>query len=302
MKFFLLAPLLSLLLVPLHAATPIDQTHPVNADARIEVSNVAGSIRIRGSDRSDVRITGSVGKGAKGLLVEGDQRRLSISIEHPRGSGWSGWWGGGSQSASTLEVEVPRGVEIKVQSVSASVDVAGITGARVEIDAVSGRVSLAGGPGVLQVDSVSGNIEIDAQDITEARLESVSGNIALTGRVADRLRADTVSGRVRLQPQGQLSSIQSSAVSGAVELEVALAPAGRLSAESLSGQLSLSLPRATSAAVRASSFSGSIHSDAGEVETERFGPGSSLRTTLGAGDGEIRLESFSGTVRLRLVD
>jgi DUF4097 and DUF4098 domain-containing protein YvlB len=300
MKAYLLLPLLALALPgPLPAATPIDETRAVEADALIEVENVAGSIRIRASQRTDLRVTGSLGDGADGLRIDGDARRLKVSVDHPR-SGWTGWWGGGKVSDSVLDIELPEGVELKVKAVSASVDAAGLRGRRVAIEAVSGAVRFAGAPAELQIESVSGAIDAEAEAIGEVALESVSGRITLDGSVGQRLRAETVSGRIRLSPVGELQSVKVSTVSGGVELNTRLARGGRLDAESLSGELSVVLPAATSARLQASSFSGTIRSDVGEVEKDGFGPGSSLSATLGAGEGQIRLESFSGTLRLRL--
>jgi hypothetical protein len=295
-----LAPLLALLLAaPLHAATPVDQTHPLAADAVIEVENVAGRISVRGSPRGDLRITGSLGEGVKGLLVEGDARRLRVKVDYPRSIG-GGWWGGGVRGDSVLELELPQGVQLKVESVSASIDVSGLSGRRVELQSVSGSIDFAGAPAAIEIESVSGDIEVQSQGIREVSLESVSGRLTLTGSVGERLSAESVSGTIRLQPDGPLKSLQVSAVSGGIDLRAALAPAGRLSAESLSGALTVVLPRSTSARVQASSFSGAIKSDVGTVEKESFGPGSSLKTTLGEGEGQVRLESFSGTLRLRL--
>jgi DUF4097 and DUF4098 domain-containing protein YvlB len=301
MKLSMLVPFLALLTWgPVDAATPINESRPVAADAVIEVENISGSIRIRGSARSDVRITGTVGEGANGLLIEGDERRLRIKVDYPRSGRWGGWWGGGKLGESNIELEVPEGVGLKVESISAAIDVAGVSGRRSEVESVSGDITLSGAPTSLMVESVSGRIEVTSGGIREVDMESVSGRLSLTGPVGERINAESVSGAIRLQPEGALKSVQLSVVSGAIDLRTELAPNGRLNAESLSGELSVVLPRSTSARVKASSFSGSIKSDAGEVRKEEFGPGSSLSTTLGDGAGEIRLESFSGTLRLRL--
>jgi DUF4097 and DUF4098 domain-containing protein YvlB len=303
MKALLCLPMLLMLLgtATADAATAINERRAVNADAVIEVNNVAGSIRVRGSERSDVHVTGKVGEGANGLVIEGDARRLQIRIDYPRsGGGWGGWWGGGVKSDSVLEVEVPHGVELKVGSVSAAISVSGVRGRRAEVESVSGQLSFAGGPEVLAIESVSGSISVESQGIRELTVETVSGGAAVGGPVGERLRAESVSGRLQLRPVGALDSVQASVVSGGIELSTTLAPAGRLNAESLSGNVSVTLPRGTSARLEASSFSGSIRSDAGTVEKETFGPGSSLKTTLGEGDGQVRLETFSGALRLRL--
>ena len=70
--------------------------------------------------------------------------------------------------------------------------------------------------------------------------------------------------------------------------------------ETLSGALTLHLPRATSASLHVETFSGDIDSPAGKVHREEHGPGKSLDARIGDGRGEIKLESFSGDVRVVL--
>ena len=51
--------------------------------------------------------------------------------------------------------------------------------------------------------------------------------------------------------------------------------------------------------MRASSFSGSIRSDFGSVKEPEHGPGSSLETTNGSGEGQVKIETFSGDIEIR---
>ena len=92
---------------------------------------------------------------------------------------------------------------------------------------------------------------------------------------------------------------QAQSVSGTTGLKVAgLAPGGSIAAESVSGEIALAVPRTVSAALNVEVFSGDIRAVAGRVERPEYGPGKSLKTTLGAGNGDIKLESHSGSVRV----
>jgi DUF4097 and DUF4098 domain-containing protein YvlB len=71
-------------------------------------------------------------------------------------------------------------------------------------------------------------------------------------------------------------------------------------AETVSGDIDLTLPKTTGAKLHVESFSGDISSPVGHVDREEVGPGSSLDARLDGGQGEIRLESFSGNIRLQL--
>ncbi len=58
------------------------------------------------------------------------------------------------------------------------------------------------------------------------------------------------------------------------------------------------VPRNLSAALDVDVFSGDIRSVAGNVERREYGPGKHLKATLGAGNGDVKLESHSGSVRI----
>ena len=77
-------------------------------------------------------------------------------------------------------------------------------------------------------------------------------------------------------------------------------PSGSIKAETLSGALELRLPPGTGATVHAESFSGDIVAASAKVQREQNGPGKSLDVRYGNGEGRIRLESFSGSVKVRL--
>jgi len=294
----LIAPLLFLAAVPALAATPIDETRPLVADGQVSVDNVKGRIQVEAWDRPEVSITGSLGEGVEGLELEGDQDALSIRVRYPRrGGGWFGWGGGDGGEPSELRVRVPAGASVNVDAVSATVEVGGVRGRRLEVDSVSGNVVVRDArPGEARLASVSGDLEaaLDTQDL---RAETVSGDIGLRGRIGGRVQIESVSGDVDVEAD-MLERLVFSSVSGDARLALALASGGSVQAETLSGRLELVLPAATSARLQVESFSGRISSPVGEVKTEKYGPGSRLETRLGAGEGEIRAESFSGNVRI----
>lgn len=296
----LLAPLLMLAAAPaLAAGTPINETRPLAADGRVSIENLKGEVRVRTWDRPEVRISGTLGEGAERLAVDGGGTSLRIEARYPRRQGgWFGW-GGDDSGPTVLEVTLPVGASLDVDTVSADIDVEGVAGERLDLESVSGRVAVRGGrPGVARVSSVSGSLDVrvDGQDVG---VETVSGDILLQGAIGGRVSVETVSGDATLVA-GPLDRLSHSTVSGDARLEAGLRPGGTLRAESVSGGLDITLPAATSARLAVETFSGGISSPVGEVKTEQYGPGKSLSARLGGGDGDIRLESFSGDVRIKL--
>lgn len=279
------------------------ETREIDPDGTVEVENVRGLIRVSAWDRPDIGIEGTLGEGAKGLLVAGDRRRLSIRIDYPggqEGRGWfGGWFGGTAMGDSELVVNLPAGVSLNVRSVAARVEVSDVAGARAEINTVSGDLAYRGSAAVLELGTVSGDARIEGS-AREIELQTVSGDVTVEAEVAERLRAESVSGDLRIRSPLPIRQVQANVVSGDVSLRVALARDARLSAQSLSGDVDVVLPKASSARLSASSFSGRIRSDVGTVKKEEYGPGSSLEATIGDGAGRIQLESFSGDLTLRL--
>ena len=299
MKRLPLALALILALPAAHAATSFDETRPLNADATVALDNLKGSIEVTVWDKPEIRITGARGEGTEALLIEGDAADLRVKIKYPEsGGGWFNWGIGGDSGDSQLRVTVPVGVALNVETVSATVDVKGVAGKTLEIDNVSGDVMVDTGAAEIEINTVSGDATVDARS-ADATVESVSGDIELRGALTGRVNIEAVSGRLQLDSSAAAKHVNAGVVSGDIELRSGLQPGGRIQAESLSGDLTLILPAGVSAQLEASSFTGTIRSDKGEVKTEEHGPGSSLEATLGKGDGRIDLETFSGDLTVR---
>jgi DUF4097 and DUF4098 domain-containing protein YvlB len=298
MKRLALAIALGLAMPVAFAATPFDETRALNRDASVSLENIKGRIDVTTWDRAEIRIAGTRGEGTKAVLIEGDASDLRVKIEYPESSGWFSGWGGGSAGESELRVTVPAGVTLDVEAVSADVDVKGVAGRELSIDCVSGEVIVDTGAADVEIDTVSGDQRVHARS-GDVSLESVSGDVELEGEVSGRISLEAVSGSLSLDSKAAAKQVNAAVVSGDVTLRTGLQPGGRIGAESLSGDLEVVLPAGTSAQVTASSFTGTIRSDQGKVDTEEHGPGSSLDTKLGSGDGRIELETFSGDLTLR---
>lgn len=282
-----------------HAASPIENsTRPAAKDTRVEVHNVRGSVTITAWDRDEIALGGSLGEGSK-LEVTGSPDHLVVRVANPDGSsGWS-WWGGnrGPREDTILSLSVPRAAAVEIEAVSADARIEGLVGSReVEVDSVSGDVRVQARGERFDLQSVSGDIEASGS-ARRAHVETVSGDVSATG-LDGEITVETVSGRVRAAGAG-VTRLEAGTVSGDLDLDLGVAPGARIDVETMSGDVTLHVPADLSARVEASSFSGSIRSDFGAVEEEEHGPGSSLKATVGGGEGSINLESFSGDIELR---
>ena len=278
------------------AGAPINESRAVNADSRIDVSNIKGSITISAWNKPEVEISGTLGAGAKGLVVEGGADHLTIKVQPPDQQGWFSWGADTRMGDTLLDIKVPKSAELKIEVVSAGVNLSGVAGRSLKVDGVSGKLRLDSAAKDVELDSVSGNIDLIGM-ADRAHLETVSGNIRARG-LNGQIKFETVSGDIDTE-SGSYREINAGSVSGAINLRGTPDMNARIDVETMSGDVHLYLPADASTRLRASSFSGSIHSDFGVVKEPDHGPGSSLDTTNGVGAGQVKIETFSGDIEIR---
>lgn len=274
-----------------YAATPINESRPLNPNGRLEIDNLKGRVEVRGWDRPEVKLTGSLGKGVEKLVLEGDSQALHIEVKYPSRSNRT--------EPTTLVLQVPLRAGLEIDTVSADIDVHGMAPREMSLQSVSGDVTANGAPRRAKVDSVSGDVNLTFNS-SDVNVNTVSGDLTLSGRLTGEVSVETVAGDLRVDSKGEkLSSFKAGTVSGDMQVRMALAEDGVVKMESVSGDLLLVMPSDLSAQVSGESFSGDLTAPGAKVEREEFGPGSSFHSHYGAGKGEIRLESFSGDAELR---
>lgn len=278
------------------ADTPIQLRHDATANAKVSISNVAGTVNVIAWDRNEVQVTGRLGDGTKPLAITGNNDHLEIKVEPQGGSRWFNWGGDSRMSSTTLELHVPKAASLDVNVVSAPLVIDGMDGGSIEVNTVSGKARINARTPSLTVDSVSGGIE-QAGHAEKAKLQSVSGEI-LAPALGAQVELQTISGRIQASG-GPWQKLSLSTVSGDVQLTGGLTAGGSIDVDSMSGDVQLQLPVNTHASLHASSFSGNLRSDFGTPTQPEHGPGSSLDTRLGNGQGKIKIETFSGDLRVR---
>ena len=282
------------------AATPINESRPLDPRGRVEIENVKGSVEVRAWDKPEVKIEGSLGEGVERLQIEGDREHLSIRVKYPNRSG-VGVFGGSDKSEPTdLRIMVPVRADLDIDVVSADVNVEGVASNELSIDTVSGEVTVAAAPREADFDSVSGDLTLTVNS-SRVSAETVSGDLNLRGRLEGEVRVETVSGRIDVSTLStRVQKLSGSTVSGDIRINTALANNGRISLDTVSGDLDLTLPKNLSANVRGESFSGDLSAPGAQINRPKHGPGSNFDHRYGNGDGDVTIESFSGDATLRL--
>ena len=271
------------------AAEDVDERHAAEPDGFVEIENPAGSVTVIGWDQAEIHVKGRLSDRAEGLTFETHGSRTEIEVEvhgHPHGA------------RSDLEVYVPAGSRVEIDSFAADIDVRGVSG-RVRAETINGSITVEGSAEVVEIESVNGNLEISGP-ARRVQAESVNGNVIIEG-VSGDLEASTVNGKLTVDG-GSFEHAQLDIVNGEVRFQGALSPHATLEIETVSGSVYLILPADVAADFSIASFSGDIENDLSDARpegTSRYTSEKELRFSTGDGGAKVTVQTLSGDVTIR---
>jgi DUF4097 and DUF4098 domain-containing protein YvlB len=266
----------------------IDRKIAADPNGEVVISNVSGSIDVRGWDRNEVRVTGDLGSGVERLDLETSGGRTVVKVVLPRGNSHDG--------EADIEVSVPRNSSVEVSAVSADVSSRGVLGTQ-RLKSVSGEVTADIAGDESEVRSVSGDVTVRGTGKPiRLRVSSVSGNLDLTN-AAGSLDVVTVSGDANVE-MGDTSDVRGRTTSGSLEVRGKLTRDGRVDVEGVSGDIILRLSAPGGLSTEIESFSGDINGClAGNVErVSKYGPGKRLNIRTVEAGARVRAKTLSGDI------
>jgi len=270
------------------AGTPINERAAADPAGSVEVSNVAGTVRVIGWDRNEVEVTGELGVGAEKLEFAVADKVTRIKVILPRKTS--------NVEDTDLVVRVPAASRLSVNTVSADIEVQGLLGAQ-RLQSVSAEISTAAAGEDVECKSVSGDVTVNGSFKKGLlTITTVSGD-ATALRVAGEVNANTVSGDITLG-LGETNRSRVRSTSGDLTMAALLAADGKLDAESISGDVRLELVGAVDAEFDLSSFNGEIRNCFGPkaVSTSEYAPGKELRFREGQGSAHVRIKTLNGDI------
>jgi DUF4097 and DUF4098 domain-containing protein YvlB len=266
----------------------VDRKVAADAKGEVVISNVSGSIDVRGWDRNEVQVTGRLGEDVERVDVETSSGRTVVKVILPRGSSHDG--------DADIEVSVPRNSSVEVSAVSADVSSRGVLGTQ-RLKSVSGEVTADIAGDESEVRSVSGDVTVRGTGKpVRLRVSSVSGNLDLTN-AAGSLDLVTVSGDASVQ-MGDTSDVRGRTTSGTLEVRGKLTRDGRVDVEGVSGDIILRLSAPGGLSTEIESFSGDINGClADNVErVSKYGPGKRLNIRTVEAGARVRAKTLSGDI------
>ncbi len=171
--------------------------HHIGLTGRFHLRQLSGEVSVRGIDGEAVRVRERNGKSvSESFLVEATDGSLSLTA--PDKFGFESLiFGIGRRSSLDLEVEVPRGADVSIETASGEITASGLVG-MTKVRTASGEVSLDALGGILDLDAVSGDVSISAASALDLRARTISGDCSLRAPSLGRAVIETTSGDIRV--------------------------------------------------------------------------------------------------------
>jgi len=300
------------LLIPVFALGPardrrgqqVESIAPANSRVVVSACTLSGSFTVHGWNRNEVRVR--ISSGVEIELTRIDQTKSEQATElKVTSKGRRSTAGNSCLMFGDMEMDVPRGANVKLQTTSGDISVTEV--ARANVTTTSGTITLA----KMQEDTsavvIGGDISL-RESKGSFKLHSTGGSIDARDlapvAASDSLTASTVSGEVTLSHvQHQRVSVNS--VSGEVTYSGALLRNGSYSFQNLSGEVRLQLPASASFRLLADvGGSVKISSDFDLKYTQNqnvIRPGhrsGQVEATVGSGEASIHVSLLTGSLQI----
>ena len=182
----------------------IERTLDTGPTARLEVSNLSGSITVRPWERHEVRVTATIdADGARDLIdvvIEGAGNVVTAKAKPARIDGnWVRRLVATNKVPSVhFEISCPGASAVIAKSAAGDIDIANLEG-DVDVDQAAGRTRIANHVGNVDIKSVSGAFSGANLD-GPVSYKSVTGNLEVLDSRVTGISIQTVSGKVVVDP------------------------------------------------------------------------------------------------------
>ncbi len=253
------------------ARKKIEQTVAVEPNVIVSLCIASGSITVRGWERNEVQASSGDAEAIElrraTATANGPASRIEVLIaDHADGTRTRA---GSCSAFSDIELNVPRGAIVQLQTRDGDINVSEVAEARVETQ--NGDIDLQKVSRLVEAKCLSGDISL-RDSSGRIVMGSVSGSVEATNvrsiTAGDDFDAGTVSGDVMLDRVSH-AQVHARSVSGSLNMTGPLAHGGRYDFKTMSGDVTLAMPADSSFKVNAKvAHGGEIISDFTITPTE----------------------------------
>lgn len=263
---------------------PILTARRVTPTFSLNMWNPAGHVRIIAWDRDSLLIRGRVDR-TKHYFFGGDSAGAKLGVDWPKGDG-------GEAKPCDFVIYAPRRGKMSIKTVSADIEATDVSGS---FYTVSGAIRLSGTATTIEAESMSGNLDLDA-NVPWMRARTGDGHLLLRGRPQD-VDAATIAGTLDIATatvvRGEFTS-----VTGDIHYAGAPPVGAIFEFSNHTGSVDLLMPPSASGVFALSTVVGSIENSFSAVRDAGLNP-RAMRITLGRGGSSVTARTYKGVIRLR---
>jgi hypothetical protein len=173
--------------------------HQIGPRGRFTLRQASGEVSIRGVEGSTVRVRSTDGDKAlsEQFSIETGDGFVEMRQLERFGLGIRMF---SRNDSPEIEVEVPHGATVSVETASADLDVSDLSGVK-SFRTASGDVQLTRLAGALDIETVSGDVELEGQAPMELAGRSISGDVRIRVPRLRRMEFGTTSGDLWLDAE-----------------------------------------------------------------------------------------------------
>ena len=186
-----------------------EQTYPLNAGGRVNLSNVNGSIVVEAWERNEVKLEYTKVADTRERLADvqvkiesrPDYFSAETDYDNWKGKNSGDRWKNGGKLNVEFRLMVPRGAVLnEIETVNGSVTVSNFVNITI-VSAVNGSVNATNIRGTAKLSTVNGEVKADFDRLetgSKVSLETVNGtvNLTLPSDVNATVRADSLNGNI----------------------------------------------------------------------------------------------------------
>ncbi len=242
-----------------HDPEKTEETTAAQSNVTVTLCMLSGSVTVRGWDKNEVTARSEEGAQIQLKRADGNTETATpaakinvIVMDTDESSGTKH----GCRSSSDIELNVPHGATIFIQSRDGNIDIAEVATAYAGTQ--NGEISIEKVTRAIEVGSIGGNICV-SDSTGSLELTSIGGTVTVSNvrpvESSDAFQSTTVSGDIELD-QVAHSQINLRTVNGNMKLMGRIPSDGRYGINTMSGDVTLALPADSSFRLDAKMSSG----------------------------------------------
>jgi hypothetical protein len=209
------------------------RTYALNAEGRVELSNINGDVHISTWDQNEVKVDAVKYAGTKQRLdqahidIDSRPEHLSIETKYPDHDHTFNWGSRDNPAGVEYTLTVPRNARLdEIKLINGALDISGAKG-EVHASCINGRLEARDLAGRAELSNINGRLEVKFEKLPNSSIElsSVNGSMQLT------------------IPSDSKAEIEASTVSGGISNDFGLRVSGHFVGHNLRGELGDGGPR-----------------------------------------------------------